>query len=165
MLFRSHPNISPYEVVPTADGHLSLAVGNDGQFKRLCTILGIDAVAEDERFATNKARVANKVEVRRIVTAETAKWQKRDLLTACESNAVPAGPINSIAEMFEDPQVKARELRIELEDADGNVIPGVRTPIVLSETPLRYQRPSPRVGEHQEEILAELAEIERERSQ
>ncbi|MBW8301360.1 MAG: CoA transferase, partial [Hydrogenophaga sp.] len=151
--------------VPTADGHLILAVGNDGQFKRLCAILGIAGIAEDERFATNKARVANKVEVRRVVIAETAKWAKRDLLTACETNAVPAGPINSIAEMFDDPQVKARELRIELEDTDGNVIPGVRTPIVLSETPLRYEWPSPRVGEHQEEILAELAEIERERNQ
>ncbi len=80
-LGNAHPNISPYEVVPTADGHLILAVGNDGQFKRLCTILGIPAIADDERFATNKARVANKVEVRRIVTAETMKWQKRDLLS------------------------------------------------------------------------------------
>ena len=160
-LGNAHPNISPYEVVPTADGHLILAVGNDGQFKRLCTILGIPAVAEDERFATNKARVANKVEVRRIVTAETAKWQKRDLLTACETNAVPAGPINSIEEMFADPQIKARGLKIDLTDDKGTVIPSVRTPIVLSETPLRYERPSPRIGEHGEDILAELAELER----
>jgi crotonobetainyl-CoA:carnitine CoA-transferase CaiB-like acyl-CoA transferase len=160
-LGNAHPNISPYEVVPTADGHLILAVGNDGQFKRLCTILGIPAVADDERFATNKARVANKVEVRRIVTAETVKWQKRDLLSACEANAVPAGPINSIEEMFADPQVKARGLKIELTDDGGTVIPSVRTPIVLSETPLRYERPSPRIGEHGEEILAELAELER----
>lgn len=160
-LGNAHPNISPYEVVPTADGHLILAVGNDGQFKRLCTILGIPAIAEDERFATNKARVANKVEVRRIVTAETVKWQKRDLLSACEGNAVPAGPINSIEEMFADPQVQARGLKIELSDDKGTVIPSVRTPIVLSETPLRYDRPSPRIGEHGEEILAELAELER----
>ena len=159
-LGNAHPNISPYEVVPTADGHLILAVGNDGQFRRLCTILGIAAVADDERFSTNKARVANKAEVRRIVSAETAKWMKRDLLTACEGNAVPAGPINSIAEMFDDPQVKARGLRIDLDDADGNSIPGVRTPIVLSKTPLRYERPSPRIGEHQDEVLAELADIE-----
>ncbi|MFC3164503.1 CaiB/BaiF CoA transferase family protein [Ciceribacter thiooxidans] len=159
-LGNAHPNISPYEVVPTADGHLILAVGNDGQFKRLCTILGIAAVADDERFSTNKARVANKAEVRRIVSGETAKWVKRDLLTACESNAVPAGPINSIAEMFDDPQVKARGLRIDLDDVDGNSIPGVRTPIVLSKTPLRYERPSPRIGEHQDEVLAELADIE-----
>jgi crotonobetainyl-CoA:carnitine CoA-transferase CaiB-like acyl-CoA transferase len=160
-LGNAHPNISPYEVVPTADGHLILAVGNDGQFKRLCTILGIPTVAEDERFATNKARVANKVEVRQIVTTETTKWQKRDLLSACEQNAVPAGPINSIEEMFADPQVQARGLKIDLTDDKGTVIPSVRTPIVLSETPLRYERPSPRIGEHGNEILAELAELER----
>ena len=160
-LGNAHPNISPYEVVPTADGFLILAVGNDGQFKRLCKILGIDAIADDERYATNKARVAHKLEVRQIVSTETLKWMKRDLLTACESNAVPAGPINSIEDMFADPQIQARELRVDLEAADGTVIPGVRTPIVMSETPLRYHRPSPRLGEHQAEVLAELDDIER----
>ncbi|MBB4105102.1 CaiB/BaiF CoA transferase family protein [Allorhizobium borbori] len=155
-LGNTHPNISPYEVMPTEDGHLILAVGNDGQFARLCTILGLDGVAEDERFSTNKARVAHKTEVRRIVSTETAKWKKRDLLTACEKNAVPAGPINTIGEMFEDPQVKARGLRIDLETADGVSIPGVRNPIVMSKTPLTYQRPSPKLGEHRAEILAEL---------
>lgn len=160
-LGNAHPNISPYEVVPTADGFLILAVGNDGQFRRLCKILGIDAIADDERYATNKARVAHKVDVRQIVSTETLKWMKRDLLTACESNAVPAGPINSIEEMFADPQVQARGLRVDLEAADGTIIAGVRTPIVLSETPLRYERPSPRLGEHQAEVLAELEDIER----
>ncbi|MES5099603.1 CaiB/BaiF CoA-transferase family protein [Agrobacterium sp. BA1120] len=160
-LGNAHPNISPYEVVPTADGFLILAVGNDGQFRRLCKILGIDAIADDERYATNKARVAHKVEVRQIVSTETLKWTKRDLLTACETNAVPAGPINSIEEMFADPQVEARGLRVDLEAADGTVIPGVRTPIILSETPLHYNRPSPRLGEHQDEVLAELRDIER----
>lgn len=155
-LGNAHPNISPYEVMPTADGHLILAVGNDGQFARLCAILGLEGVTDDARFATNKARVANKVEVRRIVSAETVKWTRRDLLTACEQNAVPAGPINTIGDMFDDPQVKARGLRIDLEAADGTVIPGVRSPIVMSETPLNYNRPSPRLGEHREEILAEL---------
>ncbi|SCX04490.1 CaiB/BaiF CoA transferase family protein [Agrobacterium rosae] len=160
-LGNAHPNISPYEVVPTADGFLILAVGNDGQFRRLCKILGIDAIADDERYATNKARVAHKVDVRQIVSTETLKWMKRDLLTACETNAVPAGPINSIEEMFADPQIQARGLRVDLPAADGTVIPGVRTPIVLSETPLRYERPSPRLGEHQAEVLAELDDIER----
>ncbi len=150
------PNISPYEVMPTADGYLILAVGNDGQFQRLCAILGIATVAADERYATNKARVAHRADVRRIVSAETRKWNKRELLSACEENAVPAGPINDIAEMFADPQVKARGLRIDLPGSDGTVIPGVRTPITLSETPLRYTRPSPRHGEHTQEILAEL---------
>ncbi|WP_407815372.1 CoA transferase, partial [Staphylococcus aureus] len=73
-LGNAHPNISPYEVVPTADGFLILAVGNDGQFRRLCNILGIGAIADDERYATNKARVAHKVEVRQIVSTETLKW-------------------------------------------------------------------------------------------
>ncbi len=160
-LGNAHPNISPYEVVPTADGFLILAVGNDGQFSRLCKILGLADIASDERYATNKARVAHKADVRRIISIETLKWQKRDLLTACESNAVPAGPINSIEEMFADPQVEARGLRVDLQAADGTTIPGVRTPIVLSETPLQYERPSPRLGEHQADVLAELEEIER----
>ncbi|MFK0384420.1 CaiB/BaiF CoA-transferase family protein [Rhizobium sp. RM] len=159
-LGNAHPNISPYEVVPTADGFLILAVGNDGQFRRLCKILGIDTIADDERYATNKARVAHKLDVRQIVSTETLKWMKRDLLTACETNAVPAGPINSIEEMFADPQVQARGLRVDLQAADGTTIPGVRTPIVLSETPLRYERPSPRLGEHQQDVLVELEEIE-----
>ena len=157
----AHPNIVPYQVFASADGHVVLAVGNDGQFARFCDVAGHPDVARDERFATNKARVANKIEVRQIVTAETEKWQKRDLLSACEANAVPAGPINSIEEMFADPQVQARGLKIDLTDDKGTVIPSVRTPIVLSETPLRYERPSPRIGEHGNEILAELAELER----
>ncbi|APO75420.1 acyl-CoA transferase/carnitine dehydratase protein [Rhizobium etli 8C-3] len=160
-LGNAHPNISPYEVVPSADGYLILAVGNDNQFRRLCTILSLDGIADDERFSTNKARVANRDEVRRLISTETLKWQKADLLKACEKDAVPAGAINTIEEMFADPQIKARGLRIDLPDAAGNMIPGVRTPVVLSETPLRYQRPGPRLGEHQEEVLAELEALER----
>ncbi|MFS8045633.1 CaiB/BaiF CoA transferase family protein [Rhizobium sp. BR 314] len=159
-LGNAHPNISPYEVVPTADGYLILAVGNDGQFRRLCTILGLNTQADDERYATNKARVAHRNEVRAFISAKTLTWNKADLLKACEDNAVPAGAINTIEDMFADPQIKARGLRINLEDAAGTMIPSVRTPIVLSETPLTYTRPSPRLGEHQEEVLAELAELE-----
>ncbi|OCI95661.1 CoA-transferase [Rhizobium sp. AC27/96] len=159
-LGNAHPNISPYEVVPTADGYLILAVGNDGQFRRLCTILGIDAQADDERYATNKARVAHRNDVRAFISEKTLAWNKADLLKICEDNAVPAGAINTIEDMFADPQIKARGLRIDLEDAAGTMIPSVRTPIVLSETPLTYSRPSPRLGEHQEQVLAELAELE-----
>ncbi|KQV82841.1 CaiB/BaiF CoA-transferase family protein [Rhizobium sp. Root1220] len=163
-LGNAHPNISPYEVVPASDGYLILAIGNDGQFRRLCAILGLETLADDGRFSTNKARVANRDELRRLVSTETLKWQKADLLSACETNAVPAGAINTIEEMFADPQVRARGLRIDLEDAVGTVIPGVRTPVILSQTPLRYDRPSPRLGEHQEEVLAELAELERKKA-
>jgi len=163
-LGNAHPNISPYEVVPAADGYLILAVGNDGQFRRLCALLGLEGMADDPRFSTNKERVANRDEVRRLVSTETLKWKKADLLRACEANAVPAGAINTIEEMFQDPQIQARGLRVDLADAKGTVIPGVRTPVVLSQTPLRYERPSPRLGEHQEEVLAELAELEGKRA-
>jgi crotonobetainyl-CoA:carnitine CoA-transferase CaiB-like acyl-CoA transferase len=159
-LGNAHPNISPYEVVPTSDGHIILAVGNDGQFRKLCGILKLDGVGEDERFATNRARVANRNEVRRLVTGATAGITKADLLDACEREGVPAGPINSIAETFDDPQVKARGLRVDLPDAEGNLIPGVRTPIVFSGTPLAYIRPSPRLGEHTDAVMAELSTLE-----
>jgi crotonobetainyl-CoA:carnitine CoA-transferase CaiB-like acyl-CoA transferase len=159
-LGNAHPNISPYEVIPVADGHIILAVGNDGQFERFCKILGLDTLADDDRFATNKARVANRVEARRLLVAETEKWMKADLLSACGHNAVPAGPINSIAEMFDDPQIVARGMKLELQAADGTTIPSVRSPIVLSETPLAYHRPSPKLGEHTANVLAELDKIE-----
>jgi crotonobetainyl-CoA:carnitine CoA-transferase CaiB-like acyl-CoA transferase len=162
-LGNAHPNISPYEVVPTSDGYLILAVGNDAQFRRLCAILGL-VVGDDENFATNKARVANRDAVRLMVSTETLKWRKADLLKACEDNAVPAGAINTIEEMFADPQIVARGLRIDLPDAAGTMIPGVRTPVVLSETPLRYERPSPRLGEHNDEVLAELLQWEKKTS-
>ncbi len=159
-LGNAHPNISPYEVVPTSDGHIILAVGNDGQFRKLCGILKLDGVADDARFATNRARVAHRGEVRRLVTGATASVGKADLLATCEREGVPAGPINSIAETFADPQVKARGLRVDLPDADGNSIPGVRTPIVYSGTPLAYDRPSPRLGEHTDAVMAELDRLE-----
>jgi crotonobetainyl-CoA:carnitine CoA-transferase CaiB-like acyl-CoA transferase len=95
-----------------------------------------------------------------LVSTETLKWAKADLLAACEANAVPSGAINTIEDMFNDPQIVARGLRVDLEDSAGTVIPGVRTPVVLSRTPLSYERPSPRLGEHQEEVLAELIQWE-----
>ena len=161
-LGNAHPNLSPYEVIPVRDGYIILAIGNDGQFRRFCRILGVEELANEDRFATNKARVANRLEVRSLLVAQTIRWTKADLLAACGQHAVPVGPINSIGEMFEDPQIKARELRVDLEAQDATVIPGVRTPIVLSETPLVYHRPSPRLGEHTNEILAELKAMEEE---
>ena len=152
----AHPNISPYEVVPASDGHLILAVGNDGQFHRFCKIVGMPEVADDPRYATNEARVAHRQDVHAMIAAKTSTWTRADLLAACEANAVPAGIINSIGEMFQDKQVIARGLKLELADRDGNTIPGVRTPIILSKTPLVYDRPSPRHGEHTQEVLAEL---------
>ncbi len=156
-----NPNIVPYEVVPVSDGHIILAVGNDGQFERACAILGLSALPSDPRFATNEARVANRELLRTFITPATNAFTKAALLEACEAKAVPVGTINSIGEMFDDEQVKARGLRIDLADGEGNMIPSVRTPIVMSETPLRYKTPSPKLGEHQAEVMADLAQWER----
>ena len=113
----AHPNISPYEVVPTSDGHLILAVGNDGQFARFCAIVGHNEWASDERFLTNRARLENRAELTALIRSETEKRTRVELLDACAGNAVPAGPINRIGEMFDDPQIVSRQLRSDLKMA------------------------------------------------
>jgi crotonobetainyl-CoA:carnitine CoA-transferase CaiB-like acyl-CoA transferase len=158
-----NPNIVPYEVIAASDGHIILAVGNDGQFQRACKILGLDALPADPRFATNEARVENRVLLRTFIALAAAKFAKKELLSLCEANAVPVGTINTIGEMFDDPQVKARGLRVDLTDFEGNTIPGVRTPIMMSQTPLRYDTPSPRLGQHTDEVLSELERLEKNR--
>jgi crotonobetainyl-CoA:carnitine CoA-transferase CaiB-like acyl-CoA transferase len=152
----AHPNIAPYEVLPVADGHIILAVGNDGQFRKFCDVVGLDALPDDPAFATNAARVANRADLRPRLEAALAGWRKADLLAKLEAASVPASPINTIAEMFADPQTVARGMRLDLDDGQGNALPSVRSPIRMDVTPLRYVRPSPRLGEHTAEILAEL---------
>ncbi|WP_367718544.1 CaiB/BaiF CoA-transferase family protein [Nitratireductor sp. GISD-1A_MAKvit] len=154
----AHMNIAPYEVLPVKDGHIILAVGNDGQFQRFCKIVGLDDLPEDERFATNPARVANRAALRERIVSTLANWEKADLLGKCDANAVPASPINTIEEMFDDPQVKARGMQLSLDDGHGTALPSVRSPINLSQTPLAFERPSPRLGEHTAEILREIGE-------
>jgi crotonobetainyl-CoA:carnitine CoA-transferase CaiB-like acyl-CoA transferase len=152
----AHMNIAPYEVVPVKDGHIILAVGNDGQFQRLCGVLGLPELAADADFATNPARVANRARLRARLVERLAALARDPLLAELDKAHVPASPINTIAEMFADPQIVARGMRIDLDDGRGNSLPSVRAPILMSETPLRYERPSPRLGEHTEEVLREL---------
>ncbi len=160
-LGNAHMNIAPYEVVPVADGHVILAVGNDGQFDRFCRAVGLDDLLGDPDFATNAARVANRARLRAALLPRLATYQRDRLLAALGAAGVPASPINSIADMFADPQTVARGLRLDLDDGRGTRLPGVRTPIVLSKTPAAYLRPAPRLGEHTAEILAEAKEAER----
>ncbi|MDN2566589.1 CoA transferase [Aquibium sp. A9E412] len=154
----AHPNIAPYEVLPVADGHVILAVGNDGQFRRFCAVAGLERLAEDADFATNKARVANRARLREAMVAALAALPRDRLLADLEAAGVPASPINTIGEMFADPQTVARGMQITLRDDAGTALPGVRAPISLSATPLAYERPSPRLGEHTEEVLREIGE-------
>jgi crotonobetainyl-CoA:carnitine CoA-transferase CaiB-like acyl-CoA transferase len=152
----AHMNIAPYEVLPVKDGFLILAVGNDGQFQRFCKVVGLDHLAADPDFATNPARVTNRARLREALISALTGWERDRLLPLLDAAAVPASPINNIAQMFEDPQVIARGMRLDLDDRHGNALPSVRSPMQLSETPLAYDRPSPRLGEHTAEILAEL---------
>ncbi|SFU02309.1 CaiB/BaiF CoA-transferase family protein [Mesorhizobium sp. YR577] len=152
----AHPNIAPYEVLPAKDGHFILAVGNDGQFRKFCAVVGLDAMGTDPLYATNAARVANRVTLREAMVAALAKFEREALLAELERAGVPASPINTIGEAFADPQAIARGMRLDLDDGHGNKLPSVRAPMVMSQTPLVYERPSPRLGEHTAEILAEL---------
>lgn len=152
----AHMNIAPYEVLPVKDGFFILAVGNDGQFQRFCKVVGVGHLATDPDFATNPARVTNRVRLRETLVATLADWEREKLLPLLDAAAVPASPINDIAQMFADPQVVARGMRMDLDDGMGNTLPSVRAPMVMGGTPLQYERPSPRLGQHTEEILAEL---------
>ncbi|CDX59581.1 L-carnitine dehydratase/bile acid-inducible protein F [Mesorhizobium plurifarium] len=152
----AHMNIAPYEVLPVRDGHIILAVGNDGQFGKFCAAVGLTDLPANPDFATNPARVANRVKLRQTIVETLAAWDRDPLLAKLEAAGVPASPINTIGQMFADPQTIARGMRLDLDDGHGNRLPSVRAPMVMSGTPLVYERPSPRLGEHTAEILAEL---------
>ena len=158
-LGNAHPNIVPYEVFPVADGHIIIAVGNDGQFQRLCAAVGDPAMAGDPAFATNSLRVEHRANLIPRLSTATLKMTRADLLAKLEAAKVPAGPINDIADVFADAQVRHRAMRLDLDAqcAAGGTIPGVRTPLTIDGVGMAHPSPSPRVGEHEAEILADPA--------
>ena len=141
LMGNAHPNLAPYAVFDCADGWIILAVGNDGQFARLATLLGLGGLETDPAFRTNADRVTNRAALTERLTAATRRFAKADLLAACEAAGVPAGPINRLDEVFADPQVRHRGLRI---DPDG--VPGVRAPMTFSDAPLALDRSAPVLG-------------------
>lgn len=143
----AHPNLAPYAVFDCADGWLILATGNDGQYQRLCRVLGLADMATDALFLTNADRVQNRAEMTRRLTEATRGWAKAELLLACENEGIPAGPINDLAEVFGDPQIVARGMRIQ---PDG--IPGVRSPFRFSGAELATDQPAPKLGQHQSDV-------------
>lgn len=140
----AHPNLAPYAVFDCADGWIILAIGNDQQFQRLCKILDLDALGREPKFATNADRVENRVELTQCLTEATRKFTKLQLLFACESHGVPAGPINDIAETFADPQVVSRNMQIAPQG-----VPGVRSPFSFSGSSLALDRSAPTLGQDQ----------------
>ncbi len=150
----AHPNIVPYQAFATADGYLMLAVGNDRQFEGFCGAAGLPELAADARYRTNAGRVANRAllipEIDRLCRQKTT----RQWLAVLAPLGVPCGPINNLAEVFDEPQVKHRKMRFDLPHPGGGSVPQVRNPILYSRTALEYRDPPPLLGEHTAEVLA-----------
>ena len=156
----AHPNIVPYQVFPVADGHIIIATGNDTQFAKLCGVLGEPEISGEPNYRANSDRLQHREELIGRLSALTRRWRSADLLAKLESVQVPAGPINPLDQVFVDPQVVHRGMRIDLPSkaAKAGTIPGVRTPIIIAGKPMAAERPSPRLGEHTAEVLREVGE-------
>jgi crotonobetainyl-CoA:carnitine CoA-transferase CaiB-like acyl-CoA transferase len=155
----AHATVIPYDVFKAADGNFIIASGNDAQFQRLMRLLGRPELAEDARFLENKDRIANRVELTRILNGLTSKFSRADLIAKCEAAGVPAGPINTLSEVFADPQVIARQMRIDRPNkrAKGGTTPGLRTPITIDGVHAAAPLPAPALGEHTRDVLSDPA--------
>jgi crotonobetainyl-CoA:carnitine CoA-transferase CaiB-like acyl-CoA transferase len=159
----AHPNIVPYQDFQTLDGHMILAIGNDGQFAKFCAAAGHPEWAADVRYATSAARVINRntliAAMRQVtVTRTTSAWMEE-----LEAVGVPCGPINSIADVFEDTHVKARGAAISVPHPLGGEIPLVANPIRLSDTPVEYRMAPPLLGQHTREVLRDVLGLDEQR--
>nr|WP_313409404.1 CaiB/BaiF CoA-transferase family protein [Pseudomonas sp.] len=155
-LGNAHPNIVPYQDFPSADGNFILAVGNDGQFRKFCEVAGIAQLADDPRFASNKARVAHRAELIPLLRQATVFKTTAQWIELLEKAGVPCGPINDLQQVFADPQVQARGLRLDLPNALGSSTPQVASPLRLSETPVAYRSAPPLLGQHTDALLRNL---------
>jgi formyl-CoA transferase len=152
----AHAQVVPYEVFPTADGHIILAVGNDSQFASFCQAAGCAELAEEARFKTNSARIVHRGELIPLIAEIMRTRSKGEWIEALEAANVPCGPINNMKEVFEDPQVRHRQLRVDMPHPSGGTASVVRSPLRLSETPVEYRLAPPMLGQHNEEILKGL---------
>lgn len=152
----AHPNLVPYQDFPTSDGYMVIAVGNDAQFARLCTVMGLPHLTADPDFLTNKGRVINRRELIEQLTAVTLTHPTSHWIAALESVGVPAGPINTVDAVFDDPQVRARRMVVELPHPVAGTVPLVANPLRLSETPVTYRSAPPPLGAQTQQVLAEF---------
>jgi crotonobetainyl-CoA:carnitine CoA-transferase CaiB-like acyl-CoA transferase len=159
-LGNAHANIVPYQVFPAADGHLIIASGNDAQYVKLCKVLGAPELADNPAYKDNVGRLKHRDELVGKIAALTAKMKRDELLEKLEAVQVPAGPINNLEQVFDDPQVIHRGMRLHLKSdaAKGGNIPGVRTPIVFDGWKAASEHPAPMLGQHTAEILKEIGE-------
>jgi len=152
----AHPNIQPQDVYRCSDGDVILVVGNDGQFVKLCDVLGQTHWPRDARFASNAQRVRNIGELSGMLRGLFAQWEREKLIAALDVAGVPCGAINSVADVFKDPQVKARQMLQHVPHPSGVEVPQVSSPMKFSDAPLPTLSPPPLLGQHSEEILTEL---------
>jgi len=159
-LGNAHANVVPYQVFPVSDGHVIIACGNDGQFVKLCGVLGAPELAQNPNYKTNTDRLQNRKALIDSMIPRTKAMKRDDLLAKLEAVQVPAGPINNLKQVFEDPQVKHRGMKLDLPSAAAKhgSIPGLRTPIVMDGWKTASERPAPLLGEHSAEILREIGE-------
>jgi crotonobetainyl-CoA:carnitine CoA-transferase CaiB-like acyl-CoA transferase len=156
----AHANIVPYQVFPTADGYAIVATGNDSQYIKFCNVLGAPELAQNPDYKDNVGRLKHREELIGRLSALTAKMKRDDLLDKLEAQGVPAGPINNVDQVFSDPQVIHRGMKLDLRSdaAKGGTIPGVRTPIVIDGWRAASEHPAPLLGEHTADILKEIGE-------
>jgi len=152
----AHPNIVPYQTFATADGHFILAVGNDAQFRRFCELAGAPGLADDTRFSSNRGRVDHREALIPLLAPLLRSRTTQDWVETLEAGGVPCGPINRLNEVFDDPQVRHRGLRIDLPHPGAGSAPLVANPIRLSATPPDYAAAPPLLGQHTHEILQGL---------
>ncbi len=152
-LGNAHPNIVPYQSFATRDGHCIVAVGNDGQFKRFCEVIGVPELALHEDYQTNKQRVINREKLTPILQTQLLLKDRDEWLTEFEKALVPAGPINNVKETFDHPQILARDMRVNIEHPLNKNLELPGNPIKLSRTPVQYNKPPPLLGEHTQQVL------------
>ncbi len=156
----AHPSIVPYQVFPASDGHLIIAAGNDGQFVNLCKALNIPETASNPDYQTNSARVKNRAALVEVLSAKTSRISRDDLLELLENAGVPVGSINTIKDVFDDPQILHRGMEIAFKNGPTS---GIRSPMVFSDAALNLTTPAPLLGQHTDEVLAALEVISKQR--
>jgi crotonobetainyl-CoA:carnitine CoA-transferase CaiB-like acyl-CoA transferase len=159
----AHQNIVPYQVFEVADGHLILAVGNDGQFQRFCGVAGCPELAQDSRFAKNADRVRHRDELVPLLAAQMRKRGRADWLAALDAATVPCGPINNLTEVFADPQVRARQMVSTVAHPHDAALRLVASPMKLSATPVQTRLAPPLLGQHTDAVLSEMGVDETQR--
>ena len=159
-LGNAHPNIVPYQAFQTGDGHIILAVGNDAQFERFCELAGRQELAADERFRKNSDRVKHRLELIPQIAEIMLRKSSAQWLEALNAKGIPCGPINNIGEVFDDPQVEFRGLRLELEHPLAGSVASVANPIRFSQTPIEYRQAPPLLGQHTDEVLGRVLSLD-----